>query len=269
MGHASVQERSIQVPNWHLQIGEYSVERLVRLELVSARQNPFDVVTLAIDNAEGGSSEELVEGLPIFIAAGDRSAGVAPVFSGRVEEVQPGRILTITARDAMALVADKKVTRTWTNVTPQEVARVCLRDVGIDFTLHDAELKRRHMVTARGRSVLALLQEMDAAWQLGWDLYCHEDGTLWWGPWEESPRYKASLEADMPVFVHGESLLGLEPSGTDTGQLRSWLQPDIRHSQLIGIQDDRLWRQQVVARVERVRHVVGAGGLTELEWRVV
>ena len=119
---------------------------------------------------------------------------------------------------------------------------------------------------------MELLQSMARAWGLDWDLYCEPDGSVWWGPWESSPRYLAALSDELVVLEHGVSVFSLEPTGEGVGVAETWLMPELAHSRLIGLNDARFWRTQVYARIERVRHRLCAkgapGGRTTVEWRL-
>jgi hypothetical protein len=268
------EERTIQTPDWAVFVGGWSVEQLVSLDHVSSRLRPFATLELRVDNEDGAAAEKLTEGAEVLMGVGDRETGLLGLFHGEVEEVQPERVLTLRARDkGMLGLARAHVTRSWLRVTPQEVARAVLDELGVAHGLGSAELPRRHHVVARGLSVLELLQQMDRQWQLGWDLYCEVDGTVWWGPWDESPRYQRALNADLTILVEGDSLLGLEPSGVDIGTAKTWLLPELQHSGLVGLVDARFWLERRLARLERVTHRVRGprqgGSRTELEWRLV
>lgn len=265
--------RMLQTPDWAVFVGGWSVERLISLVHVSSRIRPFATLDVQVDNEDGNAAEVLAEGAEVLVGVGDRESGLVGLFHGEVEELQPARMVTLRARDDMLKIARAKVTRSWLRVTPQEVARAVLDELGVTYGLGAAELPRQHQVVARGLSVLELLQQMDRQWQLGWDLYCEPDGTLWWGPWDESPRYQAALNADLPVLVHGESLFDMKPSGVDVGTAETWLQPELGHSAFVGLVDPRFWLERRLARLERVTHRLGGGGArgarTELEWRLV
>lgn len=268
-----MEERTLQTPDWAVFVGGWSVERLVSLTHVSSRLRPFATLELQVDNEDGQAAEVLAEGQEVLVGLGDRETGLVPLFAGEVEEVQPARVLTLLARDVgMLKLARALVTRSWVRVTPQEVARAVLDELGASYQLGSAELPRQHHVVARGLNVLALLQQVDRQWQLGWDLYCEPDGSVWWGPWDESPRYQRALNADLTVLVHGDTLFELRPSGVDVGSAETWLQPDLGHSGLVGVVDPRFWLERRLVRLERVTHRVGAGtrgSSTELEWRLV
>ena len=261
--------RNMQTPDWAILVGEYSIERLLELEIVSSRLQPLDTCRLVVDNSDG-RADVLAEGDVVSVGIGDRSTGLAPVFHGEVERREAGGRLVLEARDVMLALLRHEVTMQWLRVRPQDVARQLLRQVGLEGTLGTAELAPRHAVVGRGQSGMKLLQEMDRNWGLGWDLYCEADGRVFWGPWSESPRARLSAELELPIFVHGESLLELEPAEEGgVGRAKTWLTPSVAHSAFVGLQDDRLWKRQVLARVDTVTHRIGASGaFTTFDWSV-
>jgi len=268
-----VDERTIQTPDWAVFIGDWSVERLVALEHASSRLRPFATLTLGVDNESGHVAGVFAEGDDVVVGAGDREVGLSTLFRGEVEEIEPGRVTTVRARDGMLVLERATVTQSWLRVTPQEVARAVLEPLGIGYQLGAGARPRRHHVVSRGLSVLRLLQQMDRDWGLGWDLYCEADGSVWWGPWDESPRYQRALAADPPILVQGESLFDLEPTAVDVGRAVTWLQPGLQHSTFVGLVDERFWQERKLARIERAVHRIGSSGggrsQTEIEWRLV
>jgi hypothetical protein len=100
-------------------------------------------------------------------------------------------------------------------------------------------------------------------WRCDWDLYADSEGVVWFLPWEESSR----AVADPPLFEYGTNLLELTPSLVGPGTAEAWLAPGLVHSQRVRLRDDRLWHNEVEARVERVVHRIdGGGGRTRFEW---
>jgi len=243
------------------------VDRLLELRLVSGRSQPLASCTLAIDNTDGRTGS-VDPGTLIAVGLGDRTTALRPVFAGQIDRSSPSHRLELEARDQMLQLHRLTVTRQWLRVTPQEVARQLVREAGVQATIYGGELPRRHAVVSAGRTALQVLQDMAATWGLDWDLYCDGMGAIWWGPWDESPRARQSIEAGPVTYRYGEDLLELEPAEDgERGRARCKLSPEIEHSTVCLLADSRYWQRRMLARIEQVRHYVGeAGSHTEFYW---
>lgn len=246
-------------PDALVRLGDQEL-RPARLVLETGRRTSIGRLEAEFDRGPGHVSL----GDPLTLELGWVDGGRRLVFSGRVREIGPGRTIRIVALDRCRDLMDTPLRQAFRNCTLQEVATWCLERAGCDdFTLGTRRLGHRHHFLVCGEPALAALLRARETWRCDWDLYADSEGVVWFLPWEESPR----AVADPPLFEYGTNLLELTPSLVGPATAETWLAPGLVHSQRVRLQDDRLWHNEVEARIERVVHRIdGDGGRTRFEW---
>lgn len=232
------------------------------VRVIADRHAPIARAEITLDRDFAG---EVTVGQDLVVAMGYRGQALIPVFRGRVREASPMRVIRLVAQDRMRDLADQRITQAFRNVTLQEVITWCFERAGVDnYSMSPASLPRRHHFVMAREPVLEALRRAIQTWSVPWDTYSDSEGTIWVLPWEESPRARAEPVAEL---VYGENLLSLEPRLAGTGATEMVLMPAISHSHRVVIRDDRMWRAEALARVERVEHLMSPeGGRTRIEW---
>ncbi|MGE5606889.1 MAG: hypothetical protein ACM3YE_14530 [Bacteroidota bacterium] len=253
-------------PYHRVNIGDFTVKRLDSLEIVSSRINPCDLARISLDCLEV-NPEDFHKDDPVNVSLGYQEIGTWKVFDGFVQDPSKKRIIDLFCKDRMVRLG-AKITKTFVNATPQEIISFGLRAAGIDqFILSSRYLNQRHLFVAKDITVIDLIKLVNRTWNLDdWAFYFEPEGTFYWGPWEESERYKRGA---LTVFEYGKNIINLDPSDEETGTLETILLPFLRHSTLIKIQDSRFWRRSVIARIERIRfRIEKTKTRSFIEWRI-
>lgn len=251
------------------QIGPWITMKPISVDVFSSRMNPIDTATIELP-AEGMGSADFTKGMPVAISMGYREKGVWPVFSGTVMDVSANRVIRIMAKDQMETLRQTKITKSFVDAGPREIIKYSLLYAGIeDYQLSEKILPRRHHYISKALSVIQLINQINRTWELDdWNFYFEPEGTLYWGPWSESPRYNAGQP--VATLEYGVSLLDLKPADNGTGTASTFLLPFLRHSQIVILRDRRFWSKEVLARIERIHYGHGEKS-TELnfEWKIL
>ena len=249
-------------------IGPWQTNKLASVKVVSSRINPVDTAEIVIP-IEGIGAGDFAKGMMVEVLLGYREKGLWPAFSGRVADTSFGRTATIYGRDSMDDLRQIIITRSFVDAVPQDIIQYALAQAGItNFLLTTKLLPRRHHFIARGITVIQLLKLVNRTWGLTWAFYFEPDGQFYWGPWEESSRYNNG-EA-VAQLEYGKNLLELIPSDHETGTLKTFSLPFIRHSHLLLLKDSRYWSRAVLVRVERVTYSHGEKRTEmDMEWRIL
>lgn len=254
-------------PICQVEIGDYQLSRVTNLEIVSSRLNPFDVATIDID-CFGVTTSDFQVGNEVIVGTGYRENGVWNTFVGTVVDASKKRVVRVFAKDRMLSLTKQRITKTFVDATPQEILGYGLRlaDVG-RYQLSSRHLPKRHLFVANNITVVDLIKLVNRTWGLDdWSFYFEPDGLFYWGPWEESDRYK---QDEVLVFEFGKNIFDLVPSDEETGTLTTILLPELRHSMRIRIKDNRFWQQTFEARIERIIYRFEQfKARTYIEWRI-
>lgn len=259
-------EMEFIAPCHRIEIGDYKVNRLASLEVISSRINPCDLAQVNID-CLGVTPHDFQKNDPVKIALGYSEKGFWNVYNGLITDVSQKRTIEIFTKDNMVLLK-KQISKTFVNATPQEIITFGLRAAGINqFVLSSHYLNKKHLFVAKDITVINLIKMVNRTWNLeDWSFYFEPEGTFYWGPWDDSERYRKGL---ITVFEYGKNIINLVPSDEETGTLETILLPFLRHSTLIEIRDSRFWRRTVTARIERIRFIMERKkARTYIEWQI-
>ncbi len=234
---------------WHIECGEYEIRKITRLDVYSGRNNPID--TAEIELGEDIPLDSFYKGMSVNIDMGYAEHGTWLVFAGSIKDVRHDKAPVLLCQDSMGTLAE--VNQTFTNVVPQEIFRYMLRKSGVadgDIILSQKPMPTHKTFMARGLAH-EVFRSVNEAWNLDWSFYFEPDGRFYWGPWEESDRYKNSSTV---AFEHGVSIINHRVTDEDHGVIETFLIPFIRHSNIIKIVDERYWAEEITARVERAQY---------------
>ncbi len=248
-------------------IGDYRVQKVSDMQVVTGRSNPVDRARLQLP-IEGLDAAAIRKGATVEIAQGYREKGLWPLFAGNIVDLAWGPRVTVLCKDRMNKLREP-VVKSFVDATPKEVVLWCLQQAGVtNYVLSDSETTRRHYYVLRGQSIIESIALVNRTWGLDWDFYCEPDGTFVWGPWEESPRGRAG---EVVVFEYGQNIIELIPFTEEQhGILTTIALPYLRHGHLIRIRDTRYWGSEVTARVERILHrYAEKKARVTIEWTVV
>lgn len=253
-------------PIYNIEIGEYNINKLVSMDVISSRINPCSLVRIYID-CLNSDYQNFQKGDPVNISLGYKEYGLWNVFNGFVIDVSRQRVIEIFTKDSMYLL-EKPITITFRNVTPQEIISYCLQQAGINqFILSSDTLPKKHCFICKNMLIIDIIKMINRSWNLtDWAFYFEPEGTFYWGPWQESARYQ---QGTITVFEYGKNIVKLIPSDQELGVLETLLVPFVRHSTIIEINDPKYWRRDVTARVDRIRHRIEQNkARTFIEWRI-
>lgn len=233
--------------------------------LLASRQSPMARLEVLLEPGDISWSD--AADAEVRVAMGYEGA-VMDVFSGRVITPVPGNPVRLVALDGLHEV--KRVTLTTAIVRPtlQDVMDVLLLQAGQHDVVIGSNERQIRVFVAKSIGGLDVIQAVRTSFDVHhWDLYIEPDGTIYFGPWAESPRALAGVQLQL---VQGENIesLKLDPRGGSVGTaLVPWVAP----GHLIEIKDPDVARATITARVERVVHKFAAddGGTTELLWTPV
>lgn len=249
-------------------IGPWASRKLQSVKIVSSRLNPTDTAEIYLPSG-GVATGAIKKGMPVNLSLGYIEKGLWTAYSGAVEDISWGRIIAIYCRDKMERLRQTKITQSFIDATPQDVLQFALRQAGIEqVTLSSQVLPRKHHFIACGVSVIQLIKLVNSTWELeDWAFYFEPNDAFYWGPWQESGRYNGGQP--MAALEYGRNILDLQPSDHETGVLKTFSLPFIRHSHLLILKDKRFWSKEVLVRVERICYTHGekATGMV-IEWRI-
>lgn len=243
---------------------------VVAIHTRSVRRDPLDWVDIQIDNADG-QADAIEKGAGLLLALGYTTADTMPlVFAGTVDDVRRERTVTVSAVDWLGALREPRVD-CWRNVTPVDVVRALLElTLGASaLVTSEAELTRLGHFVCPGLTGLQALADVSRAWGLNWDLYAEPNGSVWFGPWNESPRAQTTPWQ----FESGTDLTAVIPAGPEgsRGKLVMHAQPEVQHSHTALLTDDSFGAEPALVRFETVEHLLGVDGpgpsyRTEAEW---
>lgn len=231
-------------------------EDVVSFEVRSIADAPLDWAVIEIDNADGEAAAP-VEGADIELAAGyvgDESLPV--VFGGRVETVERDRLIRVVCADACWRLRDTRIRRSWAAVTPAELAVDVFALSGVSVGRVSADvLPRRPAFVSPNITALEVLEWASRAWGLtNWQLYADTDGSIWWGPWQQSPRQASS---ELLTFDLSDVFDATAPDGEFPGRIVARLTGTLRHGQMFLLLDSRHGAPPVYGRAAEVVHAMG------------
>lgn len=252
-------------PAARVSIGEWDVRRFERVRVESSAGDVTDRCLVVVDNTQGGA-EAFEVGDQLTVEAGYRDTGFRQTFAGVVTNVERKRRCVVRAADAGLLLERHRIRRTFVNMTPDEIVRACLEDAGVEEYSVAAVGNRRHHFVSPSKTVAQVLRAINRTWGLQHVTYAEPDGTVYWGPWEASPR--AELQETQYVFERGANIIALRPVQAGAGELETLWVPGLRHSQVLRLVDPEFLRGTIDARVERVVHDLDANqARTHVRWR--
>lgn len=253
-------------PTAELVIGDQRLIRLQAAEVISSRMHPIDTAEIRLDIADYPADLATV-GQAVQLWLGYRDKGLWPVFSGEIVDLSVKRVAVISARDAMERLRQIRITKTFLNSQPQEIIKFVLNRAGLtDAVLSGQTLPQKHTFVLAGANGIEAVKLVNRSWDLvDWRFYTDPGDRFYWGPWQESDRYR---QDEIVTFEYGKNILDLIPSDARTGSLLTILLPFLRHSEVIQIVDQRFWGRTVTARIERINHIFGPKARTKIEWRL-
>lgn len=248
-------------------IGDLDVRETLRVSVTSSLRSPVDQAEILVDNDAGDAT--VAEGAEVSIALGYQGLGIVPVFQGTVMRADHGRVLRVTAQDAGRRLLGT-VSRTWRAVVPQDIGRDVATSVGLPIDLADVgELRRNAHWVAASASAADTLRDVARAWNLDWVLFV-SGGRIWWGPWDQSPRY---IAARTWTFVAPRDFATWSPAPVGAvGRCVLQCAPALGHSSLMAVVDEAFGDGPGLLRIDRAIHILepAARGVpayrTELEW---
>jgi hypothetical protein len=253
-------------PRVHVVIGNQRVDSPTACRVELDRSAPIGRAEISVDREVLGG--RVAVGQDVSLAMGFLGSSLFPVLSGKVMDLESGRLLKVVVHDKMRELTEAPVKLALRNVTCQEAVGACMSYLGLQAVMSSTRTTRRHHFIAASIPGLEVLRRAREAWDLDWDAWATEKGEIWFGPWADSPRAKADLQLELE---YGRNLLELTPRDASTGTCETFLSPWLRHSHRVSIRDTRLWQRQVTARVERVEHLVEQqrGGRTRIAWTLL
>lgn len=138
----------------------------------------------------------------------------------------------ILIKDEMARLDAMRITNTFLDATPQEIAAYALTRAGVT----SMELVRntylpKERVPVVNKSVLELLKYLQNLWAMGNLLTCIRDGTFYWGV---TPPQERTYQ-----FSYGENIIALTRE-SGLWELETVSMPFIRHSDCIQVTHPKL-----------------------------
>lgn len=246
-------------------IGPWLARKVHKLQVVSSRVNPVDVARVEIP-IEGVALDAIAKGMPVSISLGYREYGTWLVFSGQIEDVSWGTKVVLFAKDGMEKLRQTKIVQTFVDTGPREIMSFCLGKAGVPFELSGQTQPLRHYFVVPGLNVLQVAKLVNQTWGLDWEFYREPEGTVVHKPLTETERYQGG--SPVAYLEYGKSLFDLETSDYQTGRLRTFLLPMIRHSNVVNLKDRRFWATTANTLVDRMIVDYGQDGAgMVIEWR--
>lgn len=255
-------------PQADILVGPWLTRKVNRVRVVSSRKNPVDLATIEIP-IEGVALDSITKGMAVDIRLGYREYGVWPIFSGVVEDVNWGTVVTISCKDGMEKLRETKIVQTFVDTQPREILKFCFNKAGItDFAISDQELPLRHYFVVGNQNVLQVQKLINQTWKLDWEFYREPEGIVICQPWKETERYRGGQPVARLEF--GKNILDLWTSDYQTGGLRTFLLPMLRHGHVIEVVDRRFWATETLVKIERIEYNYGDNGAgMVMEWQKV
>lgn len=255
-------------PQSEAYIGPWKTQKIHEIKVISSRNNPIDLASIQIPSA-GVAIDAITKGMPVNIFMGYREHGLWPVFSGVVDDVNWGEIVTIRAKDGMQFLKETMITQTFVDVQPREIMRFCLTKAQVSqYEISMEELPRKHYFVAAGQNVLQVQKLLNQTWGLDWEFYREPEGEIIFKPWKETARHKNS----QPVVYleYGKNLLDLKTTDYESGSLRTFLLPMLRHGHVLSIIDRRYWATEALVKIQRITAIQGIfGAEAVIEWQKI
>lgn len=253
-------------PFYRVEIGNWKVLKAHRFDVYSGRATPVDLAEIELAEVPPGAIQK---GMAVNIWQGYREKGLWQIFSGSVVDLSAQKALTIYCKDQAERLRTTFITQAFSDIIPQEIVKFCLQRAGVtNYRLSARSFTPRHAFVVSGKNVLNVLRLVSQTWGLDdFSWYFSPEGDFYWGPWEESGRQQ---QGEMVILEYGKNIIDLKPSDYGTGELTTIALPFLRHSHLIRIRDQRFWKREVTARIERIHYHHGQKeARTKLEWRIV
>lgn len=253
-------------PKAEATIGPWLAKKINAIQIVSSRVNPVDLAKIVIP-IEGVEVDAISEGMEIEIRMGYREYGLWKVFSGVVDDVDWGRVVTISAKDGMEQLRKTKITQTFVDTQPREIMRFCLEKAGAsDYRISEQELPLKHYFVVPGLDVLKVQKLVNRTWNLDWEFFREPEGEIVYKPLREAERYRGG--SPVALLEYGQNLFDLKTSDDQIGSLRTFLLPMIRHSHVIALRDRRFWLTDTNVQIERIVSEYGSEGAgMVMEWK--
>lgn len=255
-------------PFVNVTVGPWTTNKTGKVKVISSSINPVDTAEISIP-AEGVEVSSIVKDMNVITFMGYREKGTWPVFAGKVFDISWGRNVIIYAKDMMEFLKKTTITKSFVDASPQEIVKYALMKVGIsNFTLDNTQLPLKHHFVVKNLNVIQLIKYINQSWGLDWKYYFEPEGNFYWGSWKKSNRYNGG--SPIATLEYGISLLELKPSDKETGTLKTFLLPFIRHSQIVILRDSRFWDNEVLVKIERITYEHGEGRTgVEAQWRIL
>lgn len=228
----------------------------------SSRLTPSDIASLVLGNEKYQLKGKFSEGQEIQITAGYKETGSFPIFTGYIERVSPGVRTQIQARDAMIKLKQTLIIQSWRDKAPEDLLKEMASQAGINqvnFVKTGVKLPFFQMANESVLDAFAKCNETLKQYGIDTSDYRYFfdiDGMLHWGPFEEVQTGRNPLKGKTPVFQRGVNIISHTPAKEDNGLacIETILIPELRHSQLILIQDNEYAETQGLFRVERCEY---------------
>lgn len=252
-------------PAWQINIGSYTLQKLIRFDVISSRKAPIDLAEVELPL--NLLPPDLAAGTRVVINQGYREKGLWLIFDGEIDRAVPKALTTVLYAQNGAQLKKADFTQTMIKAQPKAIVQQVLKIAGVSsYKLSSKALSPKDSFIPRGKCLDALRQ-VNAAWNLDdWAYYFEPEGTFYWGPWEESARYH---QTQITKLEYGVNIL--EPTevynGGTEGIVTTFAFPWLRHSQKITLADPRHFTAPVEVRIERCHyhHDAQKARLT-LEW---
>jgi hypothetical protein len=237
-------------PEINIQIGNYSFNEGVELDVYSSRESYFDWAKISF-------SHKMVEIMNFnkmdkaIIKLGYNGA-FRNVFCGYVKNsvnIDMASDDEIILKDEMLKLEETKINEIFLDADPQEIIKFGLEKAGItDFKLSKKAFSKKNMVVISERNVINLIKQVHSIWDINLDFYFDTDGKFYWG---ENKNQDKIYE-----FEYGENIIDL------TFENGIWIletisAPFIEHSDLIIVNHPKISGE---FKVDKVHFSINSNG---------
>jgi hypothetical protein len=219
-------ETELFYPEISASVGNYNFIKGIEIESYSSKTSYFDWAKIRF-------TEEFQP--KISLASGDK-ASIELGYDGALEEVFQGYVLKgynggtslneILLKDDMLTLESTSITSTFLNATPREIISFALSKAGVKASvISKTAYPAKKMFAVSKKSIVALLQEINAAWNISVKFF-FRGGVFYWG---EAPK-----QTDIYEFNYAKNIISLDRVN-GIWELVTVSAPFIHHSDIIRV----------------------------------
>ena len=262
-----MQDFQFMAPQADILIGPWLTRKVQQVRVISSRKNPVDLAMIEIP-IDGVEVNSIAKGMPVDIRLGYREHGVWQVFTGVVTDVKWGPMVKIEAKDGMEKLRETPIKQTFVDTQPREVLKFCFQKAGVNFEICSDEKPLKHYFVAGNCNVLQVQKRVCQTWGLDWEFYREPEGQIVCQPWNQTARYNQGKPAAR--LEYGKNILDLTTSDHESGTVKTFLLPMIRHGHIVELVDRRFWATETKVKIERIEYTHGENGAgMVMEWRKI